>query len=598
MALAKIKTKDFNGAILICKESILAENSGNDLSYFFKAVAFDSLKNYPLANTNYQEAISIMKAKPENKIKIQPKYASYYSNLGNVMLKLNEPSEALNYFNLAIQCSSNDYKLYLFRGKNFFFKNDFQNALIDLNKAISLNDTVSNLFLLRGLTYKKIGQYENAINDFTRTTVLKHNSNDSYTQRGICYQQIGKLNDAIKDFKLSLKLQNDSTVKSLLDKTTHQQFELQRENEKPTINVITPQLESGNKIKTPSNKEDIILRGSITDASLIEEIKVNGILAKYENEKKDPEFEAKINIQQAKMIEVTATDIYKNKEKLIIEIIKTESNPPNIKLTTPFASSENELFINGKDNTLYIEGIAKDESIINSIEVEGANANFELNTLNPSFTATINIIGKDTIHIQAKDIYGNTKRSTYKIIRDDPSGINPMGRTWVVIIQNSQYQNLQKLEGTNEDVTALNAALANYNVEKIIIKRNLPKAELDKFFSIELRDLIQKNQINSVLIWYAGHGKFINETGYWLPIDATKDDEFSYYNVNNLKASLQSYTKLKHILVISDACESGPSFYLAMRDEGKIRNQPRFSLHQTKNYHRTIPYFQKLLQQV
>jgi hypothetical protein len=96
---------------------------------------------------------------------------------------------------------------------------------------------------------------------------------------------------------------------------------------------------------------------------------------------------------------------------------------------------------------------------------------------------------------------------------------------------------------------------------------------MERFFAIELRDLIRSNRVNSVLIWYAGHGKYINETGYWIPVDASRDDEFTYFNVNALKASMQSYPEfINHTLVITDACESGASFYQAMRSDIKERN--------------------------
>ena len=94
----------------------------------------------------------------------------------------------------------------------------------------------------------------------------------------------------------------------------------------------------------------------------------------------------------------------------------------------------------------------------------------------------------------------------------------------------------------------------------------MSKVDLQRFFSIELRDMIRSNRVNSILVWYAGHGKYVNESGYWIPIDANRDDEFTYYNINALKASMQSYPDfLSHTLVITDACESGPSFYQAMR---------------------------------
>ena len=119
----------------------------------------------------------------------------------------------------------------------------------------------------------------------------------------------------------------------------------------------------------------------------------------------------------------------------------------------------------------------------------------------------------------------------------------------------------------------MKSALAKYQIHNIIIKKNMTKSDMERFFSIELRDLVRSNHVNSILIWYAGHGKYINETGYWIPIDAKRDDEFTYFNINALKASMQSYANyVTHVLVITDACESGPSFYQAMRSDLKIRS--------------------------
>ena len=148
-----------------------------------------------------------------------------------------------------------------------------------------------------------------------------------------------------------------------------------------------------------------------------------------------------------------------------------------------------------------------------------------------------------------------------------------MGKTWAIFIENSDYESFASLEGPTKDITMMKAALARYQVHQFIHKKNMTKVELQKFFSIELRDMISSNRINSLLVWYAGHGKYVNESGYWIPVDASRDDEFTYYNINALKASMQSYPDfLSHTLVITDACESGPSFYQAMRSGLQDRN--------------------------
>jgi hypothetical protein len=145
---------------------------------------------------------------------------------------------------------------------------------------------------------------------------------------------------------------------------------------------------------------------------------------------------------------------------------------------------------------------------------------------------------------------------------------NLMGKTWLVFIENSNYKTFASLDGPVKDFNTIQRALANYQIQQVLHKKDMTKAEMEKFFYVELRDLVTKNQVKSLMIWYAGHGKYINDIGYWIPIDAKRDDEFSYFNINVLKAGLAGYKDVVHTLVVSDASESGPGFYSAMRSMG------------------------------
>ena len=147
---------------------------------------------------------------------------------------------------------------------------------------------------------------------------------------------------------------------------------------------------------------------------------------------------------------------------------------------------------------------------------------------------------------------------------------NPMGKTWVVFIENSNYETFASLDGPVKDFNSIKMALANYQIHNIIHKKDMKKAQMERFFTIELRDLVKQNQVKSLMVWYAGHGKFINDIGYWIPVDAKRDDEFTYFNINSLKAGLQGYNEsVVHTLVVSDASESGPGFYTAMRSSNE-----------------------------
>jgi hypothetical protein len=239
-------------------------------------------------------------------------------------------------------------------------------------------------------------------------------------------------------------------------------------------------------------------------------------------------------------------------------------------MVQPMASDDGQIYIDSKDPSIYIEGGIMDASKIASIKIDSINASYSPGSLNPSFAATVSISNKSQISIEVIDVYGNVTNKTYIINREgaEIAASNPMGKTWVVFIENSQYQTFASLDGPTKDISVMKAALSKYSINNTIHKSNMTKAEMEKFFSIELRDMVIKNRVNSIVVWYAGHGKFLNNSGYWIPVDGKTDDEFTYFNITSLKSGMQSYSSvITHTLVITDACESGPSFYQAMRSD-------------------------------
>jgi len=240
-----------------------------------------------------------------------------------------------------------------------------------------------------------------------------------------------------------------------------------------------------------------------------------------------------------------------------------------VQIIAPYGSENNILYLDNDEPVIYLEGRIKDESMIASIFIDSVSASYIPSDINPSFSAMIRIENKNSLTVTVEDEFGNKSQTPFILNRDAQAfGDNPMGKTWVIFIENSNYQSFTRLGGPAKDITLMRSALARYQVHNVIHKRDMSKNDMERFFAIELRDLIRSNRVNSILVWYAGHGKFINETGYWIPVDANRDDEFTYFSVNALKASMQSYPNtVDHTLVITDACESGPNFHLAMRSD-------------------------------
>ncbi|MGW8317434.1 MAG: caspase family protein, partial [Bacteroidales bacterium] len=240
----------------------------------------------------------------------------------------------------------------------------------------------------------------------------------------------------------------------------------------------------------------------------------------------------------------------------------------------PYSSEGNILYLDNGEPKIYMEGRISDESRIKNIYVDSAMASYIPADLNPYFSALVDVENKNNVTVVVEDEYGNRSETVFTLNRDaEMFENNPMGKTWVVFIENSDYKNFASLEGPSKDVAMIRAALSRYQVHNFVHMQDMTKDEMQRFFSIELRDMIRSNRINSLMIWYAGHGKLINETGYWLPVDAVSNDEFSYYNIGQLKASMEAYPDfLTHKLVITDACEAGPSFYRALRSDLQDRS--------------------------
>jgi tetratricopeptide (TPR) repeat protein len=554
---ALIKLNNFQEALKVADLALGIKKTAT--SIFNRAMMNDSLKNYIAAEKDYKESKYF-----------DSKFIPAYVGLALVQIKLNKIDEALSVCEVALTKVPTSKEIFYARSLVYFQKGDFQNAVNDITKVIVADEKNASALLMRASFYQKLGQWQNAINDLNKCLSFESKNNSAIIGRAYSYEQLANYTAAIKDYEAILKAGNNDAVKQMLKTAKEKQFDQNRESNKPEVVLTNPKSE-GTNVKIAGNKAETIIKGFVKDASLIKSVTVNDIAADYSKDSINPKFGIKLNLATPKEIVIVATDIYDNTQKIIFAVQRTETDPPLVALTTPYTSFDNEVALDNTNPELYIEGKVKDESMIESIIIDGVAASFPLQGLNPVFSAKVNIANKNKITIEVRDIYGNELKQDYKLNRDGAlaSQDNPMGNTWMIFIENTNYQSFPVLEGPAKDVILMKSALANYKVSKIVHKKDMTKTDLEKFFAIELRDLVKNNKINSLLIWYAGHGKFVNQTGYWIPIDAKTDDEFTYFNINNLKASMQSYTNIVHTLVITDACESGPAFYLAMRDAPK-----------------------------
>ena len=545
-----------------------------------KATSEDALKRKSDAENNYLcgYVLYIMGQHAEaekylnTSIKKDEKYLDSYYILARIKNESKAYDAAVSLCTQAIGIDPKDLRFYRLRSNANKNKLNLTAAIDDISKAILVKPDDPQLYFERGNLYQEFAQFQNAINDYSKAISMDNKFFDAYFERAQMFEEITNYKAAIKDYEYLFTIsKGDEKATKLLATATKRLFDLNKESNKPEVQLTDPLPVNELVLKIPGNKTEITLKGKIIDESDLKKLSINGTDVQYTSEEGISEFLTTIDITGLKSVTVSATDVYDNTENKEYTIRWTEINPPDVAIIAPYASDNGEIYLSSNDPNLYIEGNIKDESKIQTILVDGVSASFKVDDFNPQFSATISIQNKSKFTVRVIDENGNEAQKEFTFNREgaELSENNPMGKTWVIFIENSDYENFPSLEGPAKDVSSIRSALANYQVHNFIHKKDMTKTQLEHFFNIELRDLVRSNRVTSLMIWYAGHGKFINETGYWIPIDARRDDEFSYFPVNNLKGSMQLYSKyITHLLLVTDACESGPTFYQAMRSTG------------------------------
>lgn len=556
-SFAHIKLKQFKKALIAIDKAIAIEKTY--VCYYTRGVANDSLKKYSQAIGDYNTAISLNQNFDKAYFALAKAYVSDK--------QLDKASETAEH---VVSKFPNEAASYETRSLVYHAKGDYPSAINDLSKMETLVDDPNDVLLIRGIYYFEYRQYKNAKSDFTKLLDISPEAYEALYWRARANEDMMDKEEATNDYMAYLTRGNKtSAYRKDAEKRV---YEINREQDAPIIAIDTPMVVQENKLAVLNNAERLIIEGKIKDASKIASFTINDTPIEL---KQDKSFTYSINIVDLNLVAFNVQDVYNNVTKVEYDLMNMEADAPIVRITTPYAGDNNEIYLDSNDPSIYVEGVLEDESTIKEVYIDGIRASFNDTEINPQFSATIDIENKDVISIKAEDAFGNTIETSFKLNREGAliSESNPMGKTWVIFLENSNYETFASLDGPTKDVSTMKSALAGYEVHNFIHKKDLTKKEMERFFAIELRDLVKKNNVNSLLVWYAGHGKFINETGYWIPVDATRDDEFTYFNINALKAGMQSYTSyITHTLVITDACESGPSFYQAMRSTNDARS--------------------------
>ncbi len=559
--IVELKTKCYIGAnnfkLALSNCDIAIKMNPSAENYYLHGLIQKQLENYTLAEADFIKSS-----------KLNPNYTDAYIGLTVVYFKQNRTDDALESVNKAIQLESNNKEALMLRSQIHLKNLDYNSALNDLSKLVSSNPKDTKILYQRGLAYFGNSQFENAIADFTKVIGIDGNNKPALFNRAQSYEKINKPTEAIKDYEKFLANRNGDVDKDGMYSTASKKInELSKESDSPVITIFYNGQSINNSVVISDNSDEEHFKITITDKSKIEYLMIDGQTIKFDSDSLSTGYNATLNIKNKKKFNIECADIHKNKSSKNINVIKMESHSIKFSLIYPLVSN-NEVMVDPQLSEITIEGKAMDESRIESIQINGKEATFNGYETNPKFTAKLDISNTDKLEFTIINTNGISLTKTYRINRNptDIANINPMGITWVVFIENSDYINFPSFKGPEKDVNMMKNALSKYQINNILHKKNLTKQQMERFFKSELKEMVRNNNVNSILIWYAGLGKLINEKSYWIPSDAKRDQEASYFGIGSLKSSMQEYSKnITHTLLVTDACETGTSFYMAMR---------------------------------
>ena len=164
---------------------------------------------------------------------------------------------------------------------------------------------------------------------------------------------------------------------------------------------------------------------------------------------------------------------------------------------------------------------------------------------------------------KTKDISGFSSGSEGKTVKT--------GDSYLLAIGIDDYVHFSPLFNAVKDTT---------DVCELLQTRFNFKHEKPHFFHLKNKDATRRKIIKAlkqlcaivkpddrVLIFYSGHGYLdtLTNRGYWIPVDAEKDEEDSYVSNSDIRDYIKAM-KSRHTLLISDSCFSGS---LLVRNAGR-----------------------------
>ena len=588
---ACLATGDVDGAVATA-DAALAVKATTD-TYYLHGLSRMASHDYKTAEIDLDRVIEWNYLYEPAYVALAETQLELYSRYSGLTMQMRTVEKAIEKCTRALELNTMSTDALFTRSKALALQKEYAKAIDDVSRCIALGREDDAVYFQRAVYYHGFGQHQNAVNDLNKVLLNKPKDLPTILLRAECKEANLDLEGAKKDLDAALKIMDEPGAaytaeerRKLQDRRTELDariFEMNRESDPPYITVVEPSRKE-NVVQVSSALAQVKVTGHVRDRNLLKSITVNGVPASFSPDEKDPEFFVSIPLAaQAKAIDVKATDLYDNVATVSLTVERSEGVAPTLAITSPSIPADRVIRVAHDKQDLFLEGNASDPSRIRSVTVDGVFASFVPDTTSTEFSIKLPLSGKNGFTVRAEDQFGNSSEITCSIHRETakpvvpesrplevtvtkpaekPAPVSSTGVTWVIFIENSEYKSFPALQGPATDVEKMRKAFSKYSIQRTITKKNLTKSGIERFFNIELRDLVRTNKVNTVLVWYAGHGRTVSGRTYWIPVDGKKDDIYTFYNYGPLKGLIGNYSEsVTNTLVVSDAAGADPSFY-------------------------------------
>jgi hypothetical protein len=128
-------------------------------------------------------------------------------------------------------------------------------------------------------------------------------------------------------------------------------------------------------------------------------------------------------------------------------------------------------------------------------------------------------------------------------------------RYYALVVGNDDYQSLPRLKTAAADAREVERVLRETYGFQTKLLLNATRSQIVAALYAYRREL---SADANLLIYYAGHGYSDKETEktYWLPVDATGDDNSNWIIADDITSDIKAIPA-RHVLVVADSCYSG-----------------------------------------